>query len=61
MQGIWVGIKLNCNDTCVVPTIIIDTKLHIFATNNKANTYYEHLIHSLMTMSQCRVEIYVVV
>ena len=38
------GVSLGCIDTYAVLELANDVKLHVFATEHKANTYHEHLI-----------------
>jgi hypothetical protein len=40
------GVNLECIDAYAVLEWANDTKLHVFATKHKANTYSEQLIHS---------------
>jgi hypothetical protein len=40
------GVNLKCIDAYAVLEWANDTKLHVFATKHKANTYSEQLIHS---------------
>ena len=46
MQRIWFEFNLNGIHAYVVLEWANDMKLHVFANKLKANTYYEHLIHS---------------
>jgi hypothetical protein len=46
LQSIWRGVNLECIDAYAVLEWANDTKLHVFATKHKANTYSEQLIHS---------------
>jgi hypothetical protein len=46
LQSIWRGVNLECIDEYAVVESANDTKLHVFATKHKANTYSEQLIHS---------------
>jgi hypothetical protein len=46
LQSIWLGVNLECIDAYAVLEWANDTKLHVFATKHKANTYSEQLIHS---------------
>jgi hypothetical protein len=45
LQWIWRGVNLKCIDAYAVLEWANDTKLHVFATKHKANTYSEQLIH----------------
>jgi hypothetical protein len=46
LQSIWRGVNLVCIDAYAVLKWANDTKLHVFSTKHKANTYSEQLIHS---------------
>jgi hypothetical protein len=46
LQWIWRGVNLKCIDAYAVLEWANDTKLHVFATKHKANTYSKQLIHS---------------
>jgi hypothetical protein len=46
LQSIWRGVNLECIHAYAVLEWANDTKLHVFATKHKANTYSEQLVHS---------------
>jgi hypothetical protein len=46
LQWIWRGVNLKCVDAYAVLEWANYTKLHVFATKDKANTYSEKSIHS---------------